>query len=93
MKGWPGAGAVALGALVLALFGASLSGLFNLPSLAWQAVLALWVLGGSLALVFFAQGVALVLYGLVNAGAIWAGAWFGPLAWPARGGRPEIAAK
>ena len=50
-------------------------------------------LGGSLALVFFAQGVALVLYGLGNAGAIWAGAWFGPLAWPARGGRPEIAAK
>lgn len=50
-------------------------------------------LGGSLALVFFAQGVALVLYGLVNAAAIWAGAWFGPLAWPARGGRPGIAAK
>lgn len=50
LNGWPGAGAVALGALVLALFGASLSGLFNLPSLAWQAVLALWVLGGSLAL-------------------------------------------
>jgi putative MATE family efflux protein len=41
-------------------------------------------LGGSLMLVFVAQGVALVLYGLVNAGSIWAGAWFGPLAWPVR---------
>jgi putative MATE family efflux protein len=40
--------------------------------------------GGSLAQVFMAQAVALLLYGLVNAGAIASGAWFGPLAWPRR---------
>jgi putative MATE family efflux protein len=40
--------------------------------------------GGSLAQVFVAQAAALLLYGLVNAGAIAAGAWFGPLAWPRR---------
>jgi Na+-driven multidrug efflux pump len=39
---------------------------------------------GSLAAVFAAQAVALVLYGLTNAGAIAAGAWFGPLRWPRR---------
>ena len=47
---WPGGGAAALGALVLLLFGACLYGLVSVPSLAWQLVLALWVLGGSLAL-------------------------------------------
>ena len=40
--------------------------------------------GGGLVQVFVAQAVALVLYGLVNAGALAAGAWFGPLAWPRR---------
>ena len=40
--------------------------------------------GGSLTQVFMAQAVALLLYGLINAGAIAAGAWFGPLAWPRR---------
>lgn len=40
--------------------------------------------GGSLAQVFVAQAVALLLYGLVNAGAVAAGAWFGPLRWPRR---------
>jgi len=40
--------------------------------------------GGSLAQVFMAQAVALLLYGLVNVGAIASGAWFGPLAWPRR---------
>jgi Na+-driven multidrug efflux pump len=40
--------------------------------------------GGSLAQVFIAQAVALLLYGLVNAGAVAAGAWFGPLRWPRR---------
>lgn len=39
---------------------------------------------GSLAAVFAAQAVALLLYGLTNAGAIAAGAWFGPLRWPRR---------
>ena len=40
--------------------------------------------GGDLTQVFVAQAVALVLYGLVNAGAIAGGAWFGPLGWPRR---------
>jgi Na+-driven multidrug efflux pump len=40
--------------------------------------------GGSLAQVFVAQAVALLLYGLVNAGAVAAGAWFGALSWPRR---------
>jgi Na+-driven multidrug efflux pump len=40
--------------------------------------------GGSLAQVFMAQAVALLLYGLVNVGAIACGTWFGPLAWPRR---------
>ncbi len=37
--------------------------------------------GGGLTQVFIAQGVALVIYGLVNVSAIAGGAWFGPLAW------------
>lgn len=40
--------------------------------------------GGGLAAVFIAQALALLLYGLTNAGAIAAGAWFGPLRWPRR---------
>jgi putative MATE family efflux protein len=40
--------------------------------------------GGGLAAVFIAQAAALVIYGLVNAGSMAAGAWFGPLAWPRR---------
>ena len=39
---------------------------------------------GALAAVFIAQAAALLLYGLVNAAAIAAGAWFGPLRWPRR---------
>lgn len=54
--------------------------------------LAVAGLGGWLALrwsaaltgVFIAQAVALLLYGLTNASAIAAGAWFGPLRWPRR---------
>lgn len=38
--------------------------------------------GGTLVEVFIAQGVALVLYGVVNAWAIAGGAWFGPVGWP-----------
>ena len=38
--------------------------------------------GGGLAAVFAAQGVALVLYGVVNAWAIAGGAWFGPVGRP-----------
>jgi Na+-driven multidrug efflux pump len=50
----------------------------------WAALQA----DGGLVAVFVAQAVALVLYGLVNAGAVAAGAWFGPLAWPRRATRP-----
>lgn len=54
--------------------------------------LAVAALGGWLALrlgaglwaVFAAQALALLVYGLTNAGAIAAGAWFGPLRWPRR---------
>ncbi len=40
--------------------------------------------GGSLTQVFLVQGLAMVLYGLVNAFAIAGGVWFGPLRWPRR---------
>jgi putative MATE family efflux protein len=46
----------------------------------WLALKA----GGGLAAVFLAQAAALVMYGLLNAAAVAAGAWFGPLAWPRR---------
>ena len=39
---------------------------------------------GALTGVFIAQALALLLYGLTNASAIAAGAWFGPLRWPKR---------
>lgn len=38
--------------------------------------------GGSLTQVFIAQGAALAAFGLINAGAVAAGAWFGGAAWP-----------
>jgi len=38
--------------------------------------------GGGLAQVFLAQGLALVIYGLVIGSAIAGGAWFGPVGWP-----------
>ena len=44
---------------------------------------------GGLAQVFIAQAVALVVYGLVNAGAIAGGAWFGPVGWPRRDSLPS----
>ncbi len=37
---------------------------------------------GGLSGVFFAQGVALVIYGLINAWAVAGGAWFGRVGWP-----------
>ena len=40
--------------------------------------------GGGLTQVFIAQAVALVVYGLVNAGSLAGGAWFGPVGWPWR---------
>jgi putative MATE family efflux protein len=61
----------------------------NLVRLATAAAGGLLALrwGGGLAEVFAAQAVALVLYGVVNAGTIAAGAWFGPLVRPWR--RPQ----
>ncbi|MES2992551.1 MAG: MATE family efflux transporter [Pseudomonadota bacterium] len=44
----------------------------------WLALRA----GAGLTGVFVAQAAALVVYGLINATAIWAGGWFGPLRWP-----------
>ncbi len=38
--------------------------------------------GGSLVHVFLVQGVALMVYGAVNASAIAGGAWFGRIGWP-----------
>ena len=60
--------------------------LANLLRLA-VAALGGWLVlqwGGTLTQVFLVQGLAMVVYGLVNAGAIAAGAWFGPLRWPRR---------
>jgi Na+-driven multidrug efflux pump len=42
--------------------------------------------GSGLVSVFAAQGVALVLYGLINAAAVAGGVWFGPLGRPRRPG-------
>ena len=38
--------------------------------------------GGGLTQVFIAQGMALAVYGLINALAMMGGAWFGPVGWP-----------
>ncbi len=58
----------------------------NLGRLVVAAVGGLLVIHfhGGLFGVFLAQGVALLVYGLLNASAIAAGAWFGPLHWPMR---------
>jgi putative MATE family efflux protein len=42
--------------------------------------------GGTLSQVFLAQGAALIVYGLLNAGAVAGGVWFGPIGWPSRTG-------
>jgi Na+-driven multidrug efflux pump len=60
--------------------------LANLLRLA-VAALGGWLVlrwGGTLTQVFLVQGLAMVVYGLVNAGAVAAGSWFGPLRWPRR---------
>ncbi|MBN8493334.1 MAG: MATE family efflux transporter [Burkholderiales bacterium] len=65
--------------------------LANLLRLA-VAALGGWLVlrwGGTLTQVFLVQGLAMVVYGLVNAGAIAAGAWFGPLRWPWRAAARE----
>jgi hypothetical protein len=45
--------------------------------------------GGDLSHVFLALSVALTAFGLINAGAVAGGAWFGPIRWP--WGRPAPA--
>ena len=52
----------------------------------WLALRA----GSGLMGVFAAQAAALVVYGLLNAWAIMAGAWFGPLRWPPRFGLQPV---
>jgi putative MATE family efflux protein len=52
----------------------AIAGIVGALALAWT---------GELALVFVAQSLALVAFALINATTIAAGAWFGPLAWPA----------
>ena len=56
----------------------------NLTRLAIAALVGWAALrwSGSLTHVFFAQSLALVAFGLINAFAIAGGSWFGPLAWP-----------
>jgi putative MATE family efflux protein len=77
--------------LGLALYFASQgAGRLMWPVIGNIARLAVAVLGGWLALrwdgglvaVFVAQGVAMVVYGVVNAWAISGGAWFGRVGWP-----------
>ena len=41
---------------------------------------------GDVSYVFVALSAALAAYGLLNAGAVAGGAWFGPIAWP----RPRV---
>jgi hypothetical protein len=38
--------------------------------------------GHGLTPIFIAQGVALVIYALINVTAVAGGAWFGPIGWP-----------
>ena len=46
-----------------------------------------WI--GDVSYVFVALSAALAAYGLLNAGAVAGGAWFGPIAWP----RPRVFAR
>jgi putative MATE family efflux protein len=60
------------------------------PVLGNMARLGVAALGGAAALrwghdithIFIAQGVALVIYALINVAAVAGGAWFGPIGWP-----------
>ena len=66
------------------------AGRLTWPVLGNLARLAVAAFGGALALrwghgltpIFIAQGVALVIYALINAAAVAGGAWFGPISWP-----------
>lgn len=84
--------------LGMALYFASQgAGRLSWPLLANLTRLAIAAGGGWLALrwsgdvsyVFVALSAALVAFGLMNAGAVAGGAWFGPLAWP----RPRLLAR
>jgi MATE family, multidrug efflux pump len=65
------------------------AGRLSWPVLGNIARLAVAALGGALALrwghgltpVFIAQGIALVIYALINVAAVAGGAWFGPIRW------------
>jgi putative MATE family efflux protein len=56
----------------------------NLVRLAIAAIVGGLALAwsGEMALVFVAQSLALVAFGVINAAAVAGGAWFGPLGWP-----------
>ena len=66
------------------------------PLLANLTRLVIAAVGGWLALrwsgdvsyVFLALSAALAAFGLINAGTVAGGAWFGPIAWPGRPGHP-----
>jgi putative MATE family efflux protein len=75
----------------LALYFASQgAGRLAWPVLGNLARLGVAALGGAAALrwghgligIFIAQGIALVIYALINAAAVAGGAWFGPIRWP-----------
>jgi len=75
----------------LVLFFASQgAGRVKWPVIGNLARLTVAALGGALALrwghgltpIFIAQGVALVIYALINLAAVAGGAWFGPIGWP-----------
>src|SRR6185436_15363578 len=77
--------------LGLALYFASVgAGRLLWPLLANLARLVIATVGGWLALhwggeimhVFLALGIALAVFGLINAAAVAGGAWFGPVGWP-----------
>jgi Na+-driven multidrug efflux pump len=77
--------------LGLALYFASLgAGRLLWPLIANMTRLLIAAIGGWLALrwsgdvtyVFAALSAALAAFGLINAGAVASGAWFGPIAWP-----------
>jgi Na+-driven multidrug efflux pump len=86
--------------LGLALYFASVgAGRLLWPLIANMTRLLIAAIGGWLALrwsgdityVFGALSVALAAFGLMNAGAVAGGAWFGPIAWPWMGGTRSAA--
>jgi Na+-driven multidrug efflux pump len=78
------------GAGLVLFFASQGAGRVKWPVIGNLARLAVAALGGALALrwghgltpIFIAQGVALVIYALINVAAVAGGAWFGPIGWP-----------